>query len=512
MHKVLQVRILTQVTLPRRHVFRDLRPYVCTHSSCSSPDKMYATRRQWAYHEMQMHRRQWTCRQCNGTTFGSRGLMGTHLRTNHPRSWTEQQLSILLDMSEGPLDETQVLACPICPNELYLSRLLPHLADHMEEISLFVLPSVSNGDKDDSSRAIQAARTADKTGMGSATSDVSLAFSAPDAKERPPEYQQILKELADSTPADSLSKAITWRSDLKNYSWKPMTLSSHTKRVWSVCFAPHGHLLASCSEDQTVRLWDPTTGYPLQTFKGHTKTVRSVVFSPDGRLLASCSEDQTVRLWDPTTGYPLHTLKGHTETVRSVVFSPDGRLLASGSYDNTIRLWDPTTGNPLHTLTGHTKIICSVVFSPDGRLLASGSYDNTIRLWDPTTGNPLHTFKVHTETIYSVAFSPDGRLLASGSYDNTIRLWDPTTGNPLHTFKGHTETIYSVAFSPDGRLLASGSGDNTIRLWDPTTGSVLQTINEHSNDVNSIAFSPDGGLLASGSDDCTVQLHLVQVE
>ena len=306
--------------------------------------------------------------------------MGTHLRTNHPRSWTEQQLSILLDMSEGPLDETQVLACPICPNELYLSRLLPHLADHMEEISLFVLPSVSNGDKDDSSRAIQAARTADKTGMGSATSDVSLAFSAPDAKERPPEYQQILKELADSTPADSLSKAITWRSDLKNYSWKPMTLSSHTKRVWSVCFAPHGHLLASCSEDQTVRLWDPTTGYPLHTLKGHTETVRSVVFSPDGRLLASGSYDNTIRLWDPTTGNPLHTFKVHTETIYSVAFSPDGRLLASGSGDNTIRLWDPTTGSVLQTINEHSNDVNSIAFSPDGGLLASGSDDCTVQL------------------------------------------------------------------------------------------------------------------------------------
>jgi streptogramin lyase len=493
-------------------VFRDLRPYVCTHSNCSNPDKLYPTRRQWVYHEMQMHRRQWTCRQCEGTTFDSREPMEMHLRTNHAGSWTEQQFSILLDMSEGPLDETQILACPICPNELYLSRLLPHLADHMEEISLFVLPSVSHGDEDGDSQAMQAARTVDKTDMGSTTSDMSLAFSAPDARERPPEYQRILKELADSKPVDSLRKANNWRSGLNTNSWKPVTLSGHKGYVWSVCFAPHGRLLASGASDQTVRLWDPATGNPLQTLEGHTEAIISVVFSPDGKLLASGSKDTTVRLWDPTTGNPLQTLEGHTEAVYSVVFSPNGRVLASGSVDSTIRLWDPTTGNPLQTFTGLTKSVYSVAFSPDGRVLALGSMDNTIRLCDATTGNPLQTLGGHTQAVYSVVFSPDGRVLASGSKDATVRLWDLTTGNPLQTLEGHTETVYSVVFSPDGKLLASGSWDNKIRLWDPTTGSVLRTIEDHSDDVNTVAFSPDGGLIASGSDERIVRLHLVHVE
>ena len=65
-----------------------------------------------------------------------------------------------------------------------------------------------------------------------------------------------------------------------------------------------------------------------------------MVFSPDGRLLASASDDASVRLWDLAAGAQSRLLEGHTGGVRAVAFSPDGRLLASAGYDTSVRQWD----------------------------------------------------------------------------------------------------------------------------------------------------------------------------
>ena len=284
------------------------------------------------------------------------------------------------------------------------------------------------------------------------------------------------------------------------------TLKGHTNLVRSVSFSPDGKTLASSSRDNTIKLWDITTGKEIRTLKGHSSSVGSVSFSPDGKTLASGSLDNTIKLWNVTTGKELRTLKGHSDSLRSVSFSPDGKTLASGSLDNTIKFWNVTTGKEIRNLNGHSKGVWSVSFSPDGKTLASGSDDNTIKLWDVTTGKEILTLKGHSEALRSVSFSPDGKTLASGSVDNTIKLWDITTGKEILTLKGHTEALRSVSFSPDGKTLASGSVDNTIKLWDITTGKEIRTLKGHSKGVWSVSFSPDGKTLASGSDDKTIKV------
>ena len=71
-----------------------------------------------------------------------------------------------------------------------------------------------------------------------------------------------------------------------------------------------------------------------------------MAWSPDGTRLATASDDETVRLWDPTTGQTTATLTGHTDRVNAVAWSPDGTRLATASDDGTVRLWDPATGRP----------------------------------------------------------------------------------------------------------------------------------------------------------------------
>jgi WD40 repeat protein len=83
---------------------------------------------------------------------------------------------------------------------------------------------------------------------------------------------------------------------------------------------------------------------------GHTSVVRSVAFSYDSLWIVSCSYDNTVRIWDATSGTIQYTLEGHTSGVTSVAFSSDGLRIVSGSYDGTVRIWDANTGAMQHIL------------------------------------------------------------------------------------------------------------------------------------------------------------------
>ena len=247
---------------------------------------------------------------------------------------------------------------------------------------------------------------------------------------------------------------------------------------------------------------------------GHTGLVKVISFSPDGKLLTSCSNNETIRLWQMPNGKSIAKVL-HNGSVKGVTFSPDGKLLASCSDKQTIRLWQMPDCRHLSTLTGYVSLVngvsfriapvYGVSFSPDGKLLASCEYGQ-INLWYMPDIKCIKRCLCHDREIYGVTFDPDGKLLASCSDDQTIRLWQMPEGELLATLIGHTGSVNGVAFSPDGKLLAGCSDDQTIRLWQMPEGELLATLIGHTGSVNGVAFSPDGKLLAGCSDDQTIRL------
>ncbi|WP_026795296.1 MULTISPECIES: AAA-like domain-containing protein [Planktothrix] len=292
--------------------------------------------------------------------------------------------------------------------------------------------------------------------------------------------------------------------------WKPdgslwKTLIGHEGGIIGLAFSPRHPLLASASGDKTIKLWK-TDGSYLRTLNGHKEPVLAVSFSPNQDILISASFDHTIKLWT-IDGKLLKTIPAHGAEIRTVVFSPDGQRFASGSADNTVKIWK-SDGTLLKTLTGHQGEVMAVAWSPDGQTLASASRDKTIKLWS-REGLLVNTLGPFDNAVWDVVFSPNQKFLAAGMRNKEVQLWrkDAKTSvyTPYKTLFGHNGEVSDIVFSPDSQIIASASWDKSVKLW-KTKDYLVTRLIDHQDSVWGIAFSPDGQTIASSSLDQTIKL------
>ncbi|KAG0042636.1 Rab GDP dissociation inhibitor alpha, partial [Gryganskiella cystojenkinii] len=235
-----------------------------------------------------------------------------------------------------------------------------------------------------------------------------------------------------------------------------------------------------------VKVWNRSTGTLEHHLLGHKKVVNTLLFSPNGgQQLASHSDDESIRLWDMSTGLCTATLEAQGPYMTSV-YSSDGLHLHTAFVNcSRVHTWDTTTGTSLRIID--TGCENPLVYSPDGRIFVahsgttwrgSGSNEGTLQVWDMVKGERLWTLgKTIGET--AAAVSPDGQLLATSSQneDGAVILWDLKTGQPVaktENYRGNTNSVTmdfktaSEEEAQEGKYvlsMAASTEEGDVSLW-----------------------------------------------
>jgi mitogen-activated protein kinase organizer 1 len=230
--------------------------------------------------------------------------------------------------------------------------------------------------------------------------------------------------------------------------------------------AHDARVFSSCGGDRQAFLWDTSSGRIIRKFQGHYLKLNAIAFNSDASVLASGSDDKTVRLWDcrSSSRFPIQILEDAKDSI-STIDVKDARI-GVGSLDGNVRIYDIRKASVGLDYFG-SAAVTSLSLGLDEQCHLVSTADSSVRLIDGPTGMELNVFTGHrqeTSRTESV-FSPDEAYVFSGSEDSNVYAWDIVSAEEILQFAGHSGPVTSLSHHPKEALLLSASTDGTIRLW-----------------------------------------------
>lgn len=286
----------------------------------------------------------------------------------------------------------------------------------------------------------------------------------------------------------SSGQVVIWQDDKEGEEEKEplVVFDGHTRTIYHACFSPDKSLIASASNDCSVRVWEISSGECIQDFSGYSGRMFSVSWSPNGRYLAFGTKDGLGYIYDVSSNDPdewhcLHYLQGHSDIMSSIAWSMDSSTAVSSSWDKTIRVWDAQSGECSRVLNHHTHFVHCVSWSPDGKYLASCSENETVGIWDTKDWRCINTLD-STKDARCISWSSDGSMLACSNSRYEVWIWNVKSRpySCIHKLKGHTDSIMGIDWNNDGTRLVSASLDKTVRVWDVKREKCVNTFTEYS--------------------------------
>ena len=289
-----------------------------------------------------------------------------------------------------------------------------------------------------------------------------------------------------------------------------LILEGHTDMVRIACVVNH-ELVATASDDCTVRLWDWRTGALVHVLEGHKRPITCLMRLSNKRI-ASGSSDEKIFIWNVQTGVCVRELNFHTGAVQCIIKLGENRL-CSGCNDKTLFVWDQD-GNEVGRIERHENENLHCMLSVANRIV-TGSSSSFLLVYNPETWSFVTVLAYHRESVTCLE-RVNQTQFASGSLDGSIVIWHADTLKPSrvlsfpdryrsevdHIFTYHVRSLASL----NQRYLVCAIG-NGFAVFDLYTGErILDKPDAHDAACLQVLPLYRGRKIVTCSDDATIRL------
>uniref|UniRef100_A0A8P0P4X9 Centrosomal protein 192 n=1 Tax=Canis lupus familiaris TaxID=9615 RepID=A0A8P0P4X9_CANLF len=264
--------------------------------------------------------------------------------------------------------------------------------------------------------------------------------------------------------------------------------ADHKDLIHDVSFDFHGRRMATCSSDQSVKVWDKSESgdwHCTASWKTHSGSVWRVTWAhPEfGQVLASCSFDRTAAVWEEIVGESNDKLRGQSHWVKrttlvdsrtsvtDVKFAPKhmGLMLATCSADGIVRIYEaPDVMNLSQWSLQHEiscKLSCSCISWNPSRKYAKAETLMTVTdpvhdiAFAPNLGRSFHILAIATKDVRIFTLKPVRKELTSSGGPTKFEI------HIVAQFDNHNSQVWRVSWNITGTVLASSGDDGCVRLW-----------------------------------------------
>ncbi|KAK9362840.1 WD40-repeat-containing domain protein [Lipomyces starkeyi] len=294
-----------------------------------------------------------------------------------------------------------------------------------------------------------------------------------------------MKEQAEVDKLLAAVKEMVSRADKRHILQDNLVLSGELTGLGSRAVSDDGKLLVYLSDNHLRRqivVWDIDKGEKKLVLEGHTDQVMWANVSPDGKIVASVSWDQTVKLWDTSTGRLIHDIGPTGGQNWAGVFSPDSKYIAfsRGNPSTIVYVHTVLEGTRICEIEVSTHWLRSLSWSHEGHHLAAGGLCGVVYVWNPLSGEQKQKWQLKEryhgmlETGSVQWLDSKGMMLAYKGTEGGVNVYDMLENQKWRSDPKKSDLIkltkivsgqWTLHYLRKANQLISVDSDQTVRFW-----------------------------------------------